>query len=377
MIDAAQSSGRQARLRTARNAMTAELVAAGVLRDPDLRRLFQTVPRDVFVPAFYSQTVTDGTLRNRLISRDDPATASQWEQGVYANRPLLTHPDLSSSATSPRLMAAMLEALGEPGGPGPVLEIGTGTGYNTALLCGAFDDQVVSIDVDADLIDTARHRLHSIDHHPRLVLGDGADGYPADAPYARLIATCGVRQLPETWVEQVQVGGRIVTPIGAGIAVLTVTGPAAAEGRFLPISAYFMQLRPLTGSGPSAPALTQARSAAGEVRAAQLPGETVLDDAFRFPLSLTLTDLTHAMTDDPNPAHLFALPDNSWARVCSGTVTQGGTRRIWDEIEDLHHEWVRGGRPTRDQYTIMIEHGQQHIGRATAPQPEGLQSGGG
>lgn len=341
--------------------MAAELAREGVLHEPAWRRLFETVPRHVFVPAFYLQSITSGKLTNRLVSRDDPATAEEWEHSVYANRSLLTRPDVSSSATAPRLMAAMLEALGV-GEPGPILEIGTGTGYNTALLCAAFDDQVVSIDVDADLIHTARRHLGSIGHKPMLVVGDGAEGHPAGAPYAGLIATCGLHQIPATWVEQVRIGGRIVTPIGTGIAVLTVTSPATAQGRFLPISAYFMPMRPPhPDAGPSAPALAEAQSATGHVRPAELAGETILDDAFQFPLSLTLPDLTHAMTGDPEPAHLFALPDGSWARVRTGTAAQNGPRRIWDEIEDLHADWLRRGRPARDQYTITVEHGQQRI----------------
>jgi protein-L-isoaspartate O-methyltransferase len=79
----------------------------------------------------------------------------------------------------PSLMAQMLEAL-DVRDEHRVLEIGTGTGYNAALLCHRLgSNNVVSIDIDATLVAVAKNRLAALGHHPTLVVGDGTAGLPS------------------------------------------------------------------------------------------------------------------------------------------------------------------------------------------------------
>lgn len=133
----------------ARAKLAQSLVDAGDLTDPAWRDAFEAVPRHLFVPYFYDHT-------GRKISVDDPETRTQWFTAVHEDRALVTHRTdgaATSSSSQPSIMATMLEALQVEGGFGMrVLEIGTGTGYNAALLShrlGALN--VTSIDTEPEL----------------------------------------------------------------------------------------------------------------------------------------------------------------------------------------------------------------------------------
>ncbi len=100
-----------------------------------------------------------------------------------------------------------------------VCEIGTGSGYSGALLSSLVGEDgrvvsVVSVDIDPYLVQWARcaHRERGV-RNVRCVVGDGRQGFAAEAPYDRLVAWCTPPHLPKAWVDQSQVGGVIVTPL--------------------------------------------------------------------------------------------------------------------------------------------------------------------
>nr|WP_239120201.1 hypothetical protein [Streptomyces cyaneofuscatus] len=131
-----------------------------------------------------------------------------------------------------------------------VLEVGTGTGYSTAL--GAHrlgGDRLTSIEYDSAVGRAAASALAAAGYAPRLVIGDGMRGDPEGGAYDRLIATCSVRYVPMAWLHQVKPGGKILVTLSgwsyaSGLAHLTVTGPGTATGRFLPGYTSFMIARP-------------------------------------------------------------------------------------------------------------------------------------
>jgi protein-L-isoaspartate(D-aspartate) O-methyltransferase len=96
-----------------------------------------------------------------------------------------------------------------------VLEIGAGAGYNAALLAylAGPQGQVTAIDVDADIVEQARERVAAAGiGNVEVVLGDGALGYPAGAPYDRIVATVGAYGIPDGWLAQLAPTGRLVVP---------------------------------------------------------------------------------------------------------------------------------------------------------------------
>jgi len=94
-----------------------------------------------------------------------------------------------------------------------VLELGTGTGWNAALLAGrAGPGAVVSVEVDPDLADAARKRLTGLGVDVAVEVGDSAAGWAAGAPWDRVLSTYAVERVPWAWIAQTRPGGRVVTP---------------------------------------------------------------------------------------------------------------------------------------------------------------------
>lgn len=94
-----------------------------------------------------------------------------------------------------------------------ILEIGTGSGYQTAVL-SALGTRVFSVERQKELFVGAKEILKNLGFSPTLFFGDGYKGLPAYAPYDGILVTCGAPFLPEKLVEQLKVGGRLVIPIG-------------------------------------------------------------------------------------------------------------------------------------------------------------------
>jgi len=111
-----------------------------------------------------------------------------------------------------------------------ILEIGTGSGYQTAVLChmGAV---VYSIERQHELFRTSLKRLPALGYAPKkLIFGDGYKGFPEQAPYDRIIVTAGAPTIPEALLAQLAVGGRMVIPVGENNQKMTmITRTSATE----------------------------------------------------------------------------------------------------------------------------------------------------
>ncbi|WP_031066429.1 methyltransferase, FxLD system [Streptomyces sp. NRRL F-5527] len=159
-----------------------------------VERAMRTVPRDAFLPgldlenAYTDQAVT---------IKDNPG------------KPLPL-----SCASVPSVVAMMLEQL-DARTADDVLEIGAGTGYNAALLAELVDrGSVTTVDIDPDVALHARTRLNATGYeHVTVIERDGLLGAPENAPYDRIIATVGVWDIPATWWDQLNDGGRLVLPL--------------------------------------------------------------------------------------------------------------------------------------------------------------------
>ena len=123
---------------------------------------------------------------------------------------------LQQTISKPSVVARMLELLRQrPGGPqlGRVLEIGTGCGYQAAVLV-KLARNVYSVERLRGLYDRARENLAPMrPDHLRLIFGDGRLGHGPNAPYDGIIAAAGGEQVPAAWIEQLAPGGRLVAPV--------------------------------------------------------------------------------------------------------------------------------------------------------------------
>jgi protein-L-isoaspartate(D-aspartate) O-methyltransferase len=329
---------------------------------------FQAVPRHVFVPRIYADRGPGGAYEP--LDGADPAQRPAWLSVVYADEPVVTKLDGDvwlSSSSQPSLMAEMLEALAVTGAE-RVLEIGTGTGYNAALLAeGLGSAQVASIDIDAPLVAAARARLHSLGYTPTLATCDAADGYPGTAPYDRIIATCSLPRIPAAWISQTAPGGLIMANLyrdlgGGALALLTVTD-SAARGHFLPFFGGFMPTR--TQPHVSGVDLLERVTGGGTPRTTQIPAGALDEDAFMMFAALRLPDIHHTgLLPDDGPEQSWLLaPDGSWASrtLPDGPVSQGGPQPLWDLLENAYQDWAQLGRPRREEFGLTVTSCGDHV----------------
>ena len=163
-------------------------VAAAGVRDSRLLEALRAVPRSGFVPP----------------------DVAQW---AYLDRPLpIPHGQVT---TQPSLSAKMIEALGLTG-PERVLEVGTGYGFQTALLA-RLAGYVYSVERFPDFAAAARENLDLQGvENVEVVVGDGTEGLPERAPYDAILVSAAFTSVPPPLVQQLSEGGRLVQPIGSG-----------------------------------------------------------------------------------------------------------------------------------------------------------------
>jgi protein-L-isoaspartate O-methyltransferase len=324
-----------------------QIVAGGALADPAWRAAFAEVPRELFVPYYYVAVTGGG--RERLWREDpDPRRRQRWLEGVYDDAPLATRVrdgELVSSSSQPSLMARMLEALDVRDGM-RVLEIGTGSGYNAALLSHRLgSDHVVSVDLDPAITSAAGEHLAAAGYRPRVVTGDGALGAPAHAPYDRVIATCEVPAVPMAWLAQCVPGALILAPVATGLLALRVEGAGDGQGRFLPTPAFFVPLRGGgAGGGQGAGAVDGdggAQSAATAEEGAQGAGGPA----------------AAAGSGPGRPGPLRVVPRHAQRQDSFHFLLglAGGSA----EPYDLYELWRTAGRPERERYGVTVRDGAQ------------------
>ena len=178
----------------ARARLVTELRHRGSFLSRSVQDAFARVPRHVFVPEVGAAAAY----------RDEALVIKCGPDGLPV-----------SSSSQPAMMAIMLDQLGlRPGDR--VLEIGTGTGYNAAVMSAVVGPggHVVSVDIDADLVTRARSSLLAAGFDTVTVLcADGGYGDPAGAPFDRIIVTAGAWDIPPAWLDQLGPGGRLVLPL--------------------------------------------------------------------------------------------------------------------------------------------------------------------
>lgn len=347
-------------------ALADTLTELGKLTDPAWRAAVTAVPRHHLVPRYWTQDSTGAWTETD--TRIDPP--HHWLEHIYSNSVLISDlrrdgdiPRVMSSSSQPGLMIRMLEALDIRDGH-RVLEIGTGTGYNAALLCHRLGaDNVVTVDIEPDLVDLARTRLAELGYHPTLETADGALGLPGHAPFDRIIATCAVPAVPWAWIEQLRVGGRLLTDIkiahGAGSLVnLHRTGPEEAIGRFDPVYAAFMDLRSTNAPDPAGRAprgdITSRRTTAVDPRTPWTSLVVWFLAAFEIGPDVSIGYVGTDMTRPPSTVRI-STRDGSWAEVTidpedgatekARIVIEGGPRALWQIVEAAHRRWVDADRP--------------------------------
>lgn len=378
-----------------REAMAEALAEDGVLADPAWRQAVETVPRHRFVPGFYLPAVErDG----HGLTVWEPVTAGldhgRWLAAAYSDTTLITQfdgdePDWTrpaarhggaptSSSTLPSLVVRMW-ADAEVTEGHTVLEIGTGTGYSTALACerlGSAD--ITSIEVDPRRLESAANALYGCGYTPTLAVADGLYGYWPEAKFDRIVAVCSFRAVPPALLAQVRPGGKILLTLsgwlyGYARVLLTVAEDGTAEGHLLGGTVSFM------------PARTHAAPAFGNPAhwAAELPGKSrsarhspervsaATEEAFHLRFlaqsavpdaqMTTIDEIVHLVDVVTGSAATLTPHDGAWQ------VRESGPVKLWECVERVLDAYDAAGRPGPEMFTLRIHDGGQHLRHPRMP----------
>ncbi|WP_242903114.1 ATP-grasp peptide maturase system methyltransferase [Actinomadura terrae] len=386
-----------------RRELVRELAAQGLLADARWRHAVERVPRHRFVPGFYADTGRRDehglTVWEPITEYTDPG---RWLAAAYTDTTLITQfdgtePDWdhpaprtggapTSSSTLPSLVLRMwLDADLHEGHH--VLEIGTGTGYSTALACERLGEhgEITSIEVDDHRLRQAADALYGSGYAVRLAVADGLHGYWPHAPYDRIVAACSVRTVPAAWLAQARPGAKILATLsgwlyGYARVLLTTREDGTAEGPLLPGTISFMaaraQERPAPGNPTDWDALT--RDTPGHP-ARYGPGrlDEASDEAFfaRFLAQLAAPNAQQLTDPEGDTVHLINVTTGSAATLTpDGTsggedwcVRQAGPLRLWDAVEAAWDTWDRAGRPGPETFRMHIDNGRQTIAHPGVP----------
>ncbi|MEA2617825.1 MAG: hypothetical protein QOE72_3608 [Chloroflexota bacterium] len=360
--------------------LVAQLEAGYAIPSAEWAEIVGRVPRHRFLPRWYDWQGEEEP--REYVGSDD---VERWLRKVYADEvvPIDPRDEHRSSSSQPSMMLAFLSAL-DPATGHTVLEIGTGSGYNAALLCERVGSRnVTTIDIEPELVTNAADRLTQCGYTPTVAVADGAQGYPAKAPYDRIIATCSVPRIPAAWIDQLKPGGVLVTPLAGGcfeygLVRLTKQPHGGAEGRLRFEGASFMRLRqPGRPSAPVSEAVQVLAEAPGDgaTRPCSLPTALAHRSTATWGLMFMIGAAVQEVTwlwRGPSPdwgeydrEHRRQVPaivsslDRSWARVSRGedgqlTVTEGGPRRLWDIVEECRALFLDQGEPMHARYGMTV-----------------------
>lgn len=176
--------------REMRDEMVESLKKRNYLTEPVIIEAFSNVPREKFVP-------------------------SRLKEDAYADRPLPIGNDQTISA--PSMIAIMLEVLELEKGD-KVLEVGTGSGYNAALLAEIVgsEGKVYSVERLKAVAETGRENLREAgSENVEVLIGDGTRGYEEESPWDRILVTACAPQIPQPLVDQLRIGGKLAIPVGS------------------------------------------------------------------------------------------------------------------------------------------------------------------
>ncbi|MGW2369593.1 ATP-grasp peptide maturase system methyltransferase [Streptomyces sp. NPDC001667] len=365
-----------------RQALAETIAATGALTDPTLREAVERVPRDVFLgDAVYRPEGTAWVPVRRAEVGED-----EWLRLAYSDRTWVTQVNgadareatepvtgtPTSSSTLPSLVVRMLQLADLQEG-NTVLEVGTGTGYSTAILSHRLGaDNVTSIEYDPGIARRAADHLDAAGYAPELVVGDGLQGHKERAEYDAIVATCAVRHVPAPWLWQVRAGGTITTTLSgwmlaSGLIRLTVSDDGSASGRFTGDAVSYMLARP--HERPPRPVFFRHQ---GDSRPSRVPPGVLEDWTGHFVAQLGAPSAELMTTSDGVILVDVATGSQAWTEPAGNgwTVHQHGPLRLWDQVEEAVTSWQDAGAPGQSAFgmTVGADHSQTvWLGRPDGP----------
>lgn len=353
------------------DSLVTALKNAGLLDDPRLEQAFRAVPRHLFLP----------NLPPEQVYADEAVAIKHGVDGVIV-----------SSSSQPSMMAIMLNQLRLTEGDN-VLEIGTGSGYNAAIMQHIVGDggKITSIEIDKEIASKAEDNLARAGRRVvNVVHGDGAAGYAPRAAYDRIIATVGVWDVPKMWERQLKPDGILVVPIWWDAYQLSASFTFEGDGTMISRKNLLCGFIDLRGGAASPPLRMRVGTTALRLdssEAVRLDSAAIhsllSDDASKGQLSIPVTYREHWTSFIPHlimntPADFifaryqtmdeqkpYGIEGSGFALLTQGSAcfipVEGegmaycyGGADSFLAIEDALNAWEQDGRPSRDRLRLRL-----------------------
>ena len=378
-----------------RETMAKALAEDGAPVDPAWTEAVRTVPRHRFVPGFYLPAdERDG----QGLTVWEPVTAEldhgRWLAAAYSDTTLITQfdgdePDWTqpavrhggaptSSSTLPSLVLRMWADADVQEGH-TVLEIGTGTGYSTALACERLGSAgITSIEVDGRRLEQAANALYGCGYTPTLAVADGVYGYWPEARFDRIVAACSFRAVPPALLAQTRPGGKILLTLsgwlyGYARVLLTVAADGTAEGQLLGGTVSFMSARTHAAPVFGNPAHWAADLPDNPRTARQSPERisAATEEAFHLRFlaqsavpdaqMVTVGETVHLVDVVTGSAATLTPYDGRWQ------VREAGPVRLWERVERVLDAYDAADRPGPETFSLHVHDGGQHLRHPQMP----------
>lgn len=361
-----------------RHALVETLVQQGAPLTPALAEALRTVPRHLFVPGVLPE----------VVYRDIEIVTRRDKFGVPVVR-----------STRPSIMAHMLAAAELQPGQN-VLEIGTGTGYNSALVAELVGEEgrVTTIEIDADTAEAARAHLDRAGYQDvELIVGDGTLGHASNAPYDRIIITSAVWDLPQELLDQLKPDGLLVTAVSFGGIQVGAALRKRASGALESTRLFPPAFLPIHGEAAGPDRHTQIPGSALHIDFVENPAideaqiHTLLREEHeinQLPLELDRRNLGHLsyytlFHQPPGYALItyrveegqmaFGLELFGWGLIASTSaclmpygdspiVHTFGSADAYLLLVDIAQKWAASGQPDLDDFRLHVTPaGQRHF----------------
>lgn len=363
------------RINTLNKRMINKVIKKGYLKRQLYRKAFDLVKRHYFVPQLF--TFENGKWVENKIDYENPDFKILKQ--IYVDKPLafLVKDDQVVSTTSqPTVMAMMIEAAElEPGMK--IMEIGTGSGYNAAILSEIVGGQenVISVEIDRQVFNLAKENLERANYKKvSLINKDGGFSDPTRGPYDSIMVTCACTDLSRRWIDQLKLRGTLVLPLATrGLEALTkfekiqdkkLRGTPSTYVRFLNLQGFSSNINHYQKTSKRHENIqkmimnTKFDYEMTEMFSQNFHKRKIYD--FIFYLSIVEKDTISYFDDSPRDlGDGFGIwskdPENKGVfLIFNGKVIHSGSTNLKEKIKEYVDRFHELGEPSLKDYTIEI-----------------------
>jgi protein-L-isoaspartate(D-aspartate) O-methyltransferase len=344
-----------------------------------IRDALKAVRRHRFLDGWFHVDIIDRKLDYRYVTFDRNQPSEEALSIIYSNQALVTaHDEVfpTSSTSQPSLVARMLQLLELDSGM-RILEIGTGTGYNAALLAELSGEpsHIFTIECQQEVAERAIKHLREEGYGSiHVVQGDGFQGIADGAPFDRIIATVGCSDISPHWLKQLSPDGMMLIPLNHGFSdplarfTRDPKAPTRAVGEIVERSA-FMRIQGLLEWGNPWRSFSIRGLAAEPLWVRPLPDHLEMSNpfhhpdaennhwCFRFFLALCSRELWndnrgYGLADPGNNSVVLITPDGLKAYPATGNPD--ACERLYERLMAIHQRWTNLGWPAPADFQLTL-----------------------